>query len=151
MTDMRLHLEDLAYDASRCNTGYTVGGILYVTIGDTAFPCEEWYDTVFTDLKSWIPGILSFGSNHTDVCLLPFMDGPCQIKLSRDRDGKILVSCIRKNHAEMQNAEIDFPSFLKSVAKSAGEYDRFLYINRSASLFHNEIADIKALLSTCAL
>lgn len=149
MIEMRLHMEDLAYDASRCNMGYTVGGILYITIGDTAFPSEEWYDIVFTDLKSWIPGILSFGRNHTDSCLLPFMDGPCQIKLLRDSHGKILASCIRNNYAQMQNIEIDFLSFVNSVAKCAREYDRFLYINGSTSLFRNEIEGLKALLSTC--
>ena len=120
MTDMRLHLENLAYDASRCNAGYTVGGILYVTVGDTAFPCEEWYDIVFTDLKFWIPRIISFGSNHADTCLLPFMDGSCQIRLLRDSDGKIFVGCIRNNHTEIQSIQIDFPSFLKSVENAHG-------------------------------
>ena len=148
MTDMRLHLEDLVYDASRSNTGYTVGGNFYVTIDDTAFPGEEWYDTVFTDLKSWIPGLISFGSNHTDSCLLSFMDGPCQIRLLRRKDGKIVVSCIRDNHTEIHNAEIHFPSFLKSEAKCTREYDRFLFTNGSASMFHAEISGIKAMLST---
>ncbi len=151
MTDMRLHLEDLDYDASRCNAGYTVGGIFYVTVGNTAFPCDEWYDIVFTDLKTWIPRIISFGSNHTDTCLLPFMDGSCQIRLFRDSDGQILVSCIRDHHAEIQNLPIDFLTFLKSVSKCAREYDRILYINGSTSLFRNEIAGLKALLSACAV
>lgn len=147
MTDMRLHLEGLTYDASRFHSGYTVGGILYVTIGDTPFPGEQWYDIPFTDLKIWIPRILSFGRNHTDSCQLSFMDGPCQIRLLRHDDGKICVSCLRDQHIEIQNAEIDFPSFLNSVAKCAREYDRFLYINGSSSLFHDEISAIKALLS----
>lgn len=146
MTEMCLHLDGLSFDASRCNAGYTVGGILFVTIGDTAFPCEEWYDLVFIDLKSWIPSILSFGSNHTNSCLLSFMDGPYQIKLLRSIDNKVLASCIPNHHTEIQNKEIDFLSFLKSVAKCVREYDRFLHINGSNSLFREEIAGITALL-----
>lgn len=73
---MLLHLDDLEFGGSK-------GGRIWLTIGETAFPEEGWYDLPGVLLEQWMPGLESFFLGNTDSCELHFMDGPYKVCLNR--------------------------------------------------------------------
>ncbi len=143
---MRLYLDDLQFAADRPNQGFSVGGTLYVSLVDTYFPGENWYDMVWLDLKNWIPGLVSFGLGHADSCILAFMDGPYTIRLERANDGAVLVNCLRDSVSVVPKLEIDFNQFIRSVVNCCGKYDRFLMENGKNAQFLDEIKRLKIIL-----
>ncbi len=143
---MRLYLDDLQFAADRPNYGFSVGGTLLVSVADTYFPSENWYDMVWLDLKSWIPGLISFGLGHTDSCVLAFMDGPYVIRLERTNDHVIQANCLRDSASVIPKLEIDFRYFIRSVVNCCGKYDRFLMENGKTAQFLEEIRIMKTIL-----
>ena len=133
---MLLRLEEL-------NESLT-GGVLYVTIGGTAFPEEGWYDRVAVDLEKWIPAILSFARGHADSCVLQFMDGPCQLRLER-QGSTVTASCQWDHHVTIPPVGIEFPAFLQSVCKCIRYYQRSLYEGGKPLEFQEELTALKAL------
>lgn len=145
MESIRLHIDEIDYDAARISAGFSSGAIIYVMIGTTEFPGEQWYDMVFTDLKTWLPGLISFGRNHTDFCVLSFMDGPFQIRFTRQNNGATFVSCMRNNEPMIQEIEVDFSEFLESVIKCVRKYDRFMYEKGHPQQFVDELSKLIAI------
>ena len=133
---MLLHLEEL-------NEALT-GGVLYVTIGETAFPEEGWYDRVAGDLANWIPAICSFARGYADSCVLQFMDGPCQLRLER-QGSTVTASCLWDHHVKIPPVGIEFPAFLRSVCKCIRYYQRSLYECGKPLEFQEELTALKAL------
>ena len=133
MENMNLHLEQIDFRGNN-----SVGGILYMTIGTGFFPEERWYDMVSSDLDNWMPRLVSFAQAHTDSCVLPFMDGPCEARLAREAGGAVRVSCFWSAKAVIPPTEIDFRQFLDSVVKCVRQYDRVLYENGLECRFQRE-------------
>ena len=131
---MLLHLEELNESLS--------GGALYVTIGETAFPEEGWYDRVAADLENWVPAICSFARGHADVCVLQFMDGPCQLRLER-QESTVTASCLWDHHVRGLPVQIDFPAFLQSVCKCIRYYQRSLFECGKPLEFQEELSALK--------
>lgn len=146
MDEMLLHMDSLDFDSGRASEGFSVGGIIYVTIGDLCFPEARWYDMVYADLKSWLPRLISFAYNHTNTCVFEFMDGPYQLKLFRHTDNIITVTCLEGKKLLIAQTEIDFQTFLKSTAQCVRMYDRTLYENKKHMLFANELKDLRSIL-----
>lgn len=144
---MELHLSQLEFDRDHQSTGFCIGGGLWLSFGDASFPEENWYDMVYTVLKYWLPGLCSFARNHTDTCVLEFMDGPYSVHMRRIC-GRICASCLRDHVAVISDRELDFPVFLKSVLHACRQYDRFLYENGEKQLFSSEIIELKRILDT---
>ena len=142
---MELKLHDLQFDSQR--PGCCLGGLLYISIGDAFFPAENWYDMPFLDLQTWLPRLISFGSNHTDSCELPFMDGPYTARLSRLPDGSITVSCF-DDHRLVPQKKVVLYVFFRSVITCLRKYDRFLFENGRENRFLMEIKQLKTLLDT---
>ena len=146
MEIMTLHIDEIDIDVLRPNAGYSIGGTIYVTIGDAFFPEDQWYDLVYTDLKIWLPGLISFACNHTDSCILNFMDGPYCIRLLRQADGRVSATCLCDNTVQMPKAVIEFSAFIKSVSKSVRKYERMLYKNGLPTQFADELVQLRSIL-----
>ena len=144
---MELILNAIDYDENRPMDGFSSGGELYV-VTDVFFPGEHWYDCVYLDLKTWLPNLISFGSNHTDTCFLNFMDGPYSIRLKRLSEGAVHADFIREQTVQAVSENIDLGMFLKSVLSCCRKYDRFLHENGKENLFQEEIKTLMKLLDT---
>lgn len=145
METMILHMDQIDFNDSRISKGFSTGGTLYVSVGDTFFPEESWYDMIWEDLHTWLPGIISFAGNHTDSCVLDFMDGPYQVKFMRRGDGSVGVICSR-NQTEEISCDIDFPIFARSVIQCLRKYDRMLFENGKPLTFSEECRKLKSLI-----
>ena len=121
-----LHLDQI--DTNTLTNHSNVGGNIYLQIGQAYFPEENWYDMVSLLLEQWIPAILSFSKNHTNVCKLTFYDGPCYAVLCRNADDRITVKCIYDQKTVTEETVIDFPLFLKSVVKAGNKFCRLLHL-----------------------
>lgn len=136
---MILHLDDIThYDSN------STGGTLYVSYGDSFFPEESWYDLVSVDLKRWMPALISFGANHSDMCNLEFMDGPYCIRLMRQENNKVVAKFYDSNKL-IDQTEVDILSFLASVTACCRKFDRSLYENGYDSQFSEEIRSLKGI------
>ena len=141
MEYLRVHLDSIQIYPS--NTLDRVGGTIYFTIGDTCFPEEGWYDLISEDFPNWLPKIVSFARNHTDICELCFMDGPAKVRLLRFDSVNISVTCIYNNEISVSQTDFDPVVFYKSIVNALGKYNRFLHENGVAPQFTNEIAALK--------
>ena len=148
MDHLALHIDRVDFDTTRVAEGFSAGGIIYVTIGDSIFPGDQWYDKVYTDLKTWLPNLLSFGNRHTDSCILQFMDGPCQIKLVRHVDDTVWVQAVWNHQVEISSTNIDFTGFIESVLKCVRKYERLLFEIDLPVQFDKEILQLRELLKT---
>ena len=144
---MELILDSLDYAEDRPQSGFSSGGELHFALGNAYFPGEHWYDCVYQNLITWLPGLISFGSNHTDSCGLSFMDGPYTARLSRLPDGSITVFCFY-DHRLVTEKKISFVDFLRSVTACLRKYDRFLFEHGKETRFSKEIKQLKNLLDT---
>ena len=135
METMLLHMEDPD----------DTGGVLYVTVGDTAFPEEGWYDLVDVDLENWLPGLLSFARGHADSCILQFMDAPAAVRLTRHNES-IFSVCLWNHKPQIMQTEIDFPAFLDSVAKCLRRYNRVMHQQGKLPRFESELSIIRKLI-----
>ncbi len=145
---MEMILQPIEFAENRPQSGYSIGGELYFSVGDGYFPAERWYDCVYLDLNTWLPRLISFGSNHTDTCELSFMDGPYTIRLNRRENGSVSADFYRGQKAIGSEQNVDLRKLLKSVLSACRKYDRFLYENRKMSAFHEEIKLLMKLLDT---
>ena len=132
---MELILNRIDYAECRRLDGYSSGGDLYFSIADGFFPAEHWYDCAFLDLKTWIPRLISFGSNHSDRCEFSFMDGPYTLRLVRLEDGSICAHCFRDHYPVISQQNVDLRTLLKSALSCCRKYDRFLYENGKTNVF----------------
>ena len=123
---MILHLDQI--DRNTSINDSNVGGSIYFQIGQAYFPEENWYDMASLLLEHWIPAILSFSKNHTNVCKLTFYDGPCYAVLCRNADDRITVKCLYDQKIVIEETFIDFPVFLKSVVKAGNKFCRLLHL-----------------------
>ena len=123
---MILHLDQI--DTNTLTNHSNVGGNIYLQIGQAYFPEENWYDMVSLLLEQWIPAILSFSKNHTNVCKLTFYDGPCYAVLCRNADDRITVKCLYDQKIVIEETVIDFTVFLKSVVKAGNKFCRLLHL-----------------------
>lgn len=145
---MELILNRIDYAESLCLDGYSSGGNLFFSVADEFFPAEHWYDCAFLDLKTWLPRLISFGSNHTDRCEFSFMDGPYTLHLDRRKDGSICAHCFRDHDLIIFQQKVDLRTLLKSTLSCCRKYDRFLYENGKANVFQEEIKTLMKLLDT---
>ena len=121
------------------------GGVLYVTVGDTAFPEDGWYDLVHIDLQNWLPGLLSFARGHADSCTLQFMDAPAAVRVTR-QNGIVCAVCLCDHKPQIAQTEIDFPAFLDSVAKCLRRYNRVMHQQGKLPRFESELSIIRKLI-----
>lgn len=147
MEKMTLHLGAIDCDVNRVTSGNTIGGILFITIGSTYFPEENWYDMVSVDFENWIPRLISFAQNHTDSCVLDFMDGPGKVKILRLTDGIVTAACIWDHKTQIQEVEIDFYEFLDSISTCVRKFNRILYENNLPGQHMKELVLIKNIMS----
>lgn len=125
----------------------SVGGFIYVTLGGWFFPEEQWYDLISADLESWLPNLTSFSQEHSDYCVLQFVDGPCCIKLKRDCNGTVSAACFWNSKNEIPWTEIDFLAFLVSVVKCVNTYCKLLFMQGENTRFEDDILKLKPYLS----
>lgn len=123
METMILNLEKVDFEMPRVNKAFPIGGVIYVSLGELCFPAEKWHDLISVDLERWLTGLISFSLNHTDTCMLPFMDGPYAIKIQREENGAIVADCLWDSKVVLRKI-IDFVGFLKSVLKCVRRYNR---------------------------
>ena len=121
MEQLQLYLDDLKQTVSG------VDGVLCFTAEDLYFPCEDWREPVSVVLERWIPSFLSFVQDHTDGCLLEFMDGPYCMKLSRIDSGAVTVSFFRDSCKTGKGMTVDPAELIRSVRSALRTYDRTLY------------------------
>jgi hypothetical protein len=145
---VELILNSIDFAENRHLDGYSSGGELYFAVDDGFFPAEHWYDCAYTDLKIWLPRLISFGSNHTDSCELSFMDGPYTIRLHRREDGAVSGSFYRAQKLIGSEQNVDMRRLLKSALSACRKYDRFLYENGKINAFREEIKILMKLLDT---
>lgn len=143
---MELIVDNLRFasDPTKC----CLDGEVYVSIGEVFFPMEQWFDMVGHDLRNWLPDLISFCRNHSDTCLLSFMDGPYAIKLTRRNDGDIFAVCMRDNLPAIQHKKVDLSKLIRSVVACCHKYDRFLHQNGKTNQFTREIRILKSILDT---
>lgn len=118
---MLLHLDELEFGGSK-------GGRIWLTIGDTAFPEEGWYDLPGVLLEQWMPGLESCFLGNTDSCELCFMDGPYKVRLNR-AEARVSVVCLEQNRVTIPETGIDLDAFRDSVKKSVRYYERMKYLS----------------------
>ena len=106
----------------------SIGGRIYLQIGEQFFPEEQWYDCASVLLDHWIPLITSFLHGSTQSCKLAFMDGPCHVLLRRLSDSSVAVDCFYDQKKVLSDAVIDPILFADSVAKAANRYCRLLHL-----------------------
>lgn len=121
---MLLHLDQIDTNFST-NNPY-IGGAVYLQIGQSYFPEENWYDIASLILEQWIPLIHSFANNSTDVCKLTFYDGPCYAVIRRNPNSAITVKCVYNQKNMIEETVIDFSLFLNSVIKAGNHFCRLL-------------------------
>ena len=143
---MEMILNHIEFAENRPLDGYSIGGELYFSVGDSYFPVEHWYDFAFRDLKTWMPGLISFGSNHTDSCEFSFMDGPYTIGLTRRGDGVVRAEFLRNHIVVDSEQDVDMHTLLESALSCCRIYDRFLYDNGAPNQFTDEIRMLKTIL-----
>lgn len=144
--EMRLNIID--FTEKRPLDGYSIGGEIYFVVENGFFPAENWYDTAFLDLKAWLPGLISFGSNHTDCCELSFMDGPYAIRLNRGTNGCICAEFFRDRKIIGSEQNVDLQVLIRSALSCCRKYDRFLFENGKPHQFTDECRILKTLLDT---
>ncbi len=145
---MELILNSIDFAENRPSDGFSSGGELYFAVGEGFFPSEHWYDCAWLDLKTWLPRLISFGSNHTDSCELSFLDGPYVLRLIRREDGSICADFLR-NQKRIDSAQnVNLPALLKSALSCCRKYDRFLHENGKDTQFQGEIKTLITLLDT---
>lgn len=105
---MRLFLDEMDFHCVN-----SVGGELYLSIGDAFFPEDKWYDMAAVDFENWLPALLSFAQGHTDSCVLCFMDGPYKAKLIRHVSGTVTVTCLRDSVVTIPQTEINLSDFFE--------------------------------------
>lgn len=145
---MELTLNSIDFAENRPSDGYSSGGELYFAVGDGFFPSEHWYDCAYLDLKTWLPRLISFGSNHTDRCELPFMDGSYAVRLIRNNDRIIHADFMSNANIIISQQDADISLLLKSALSCFRKYDRFLYENGKSNRFREEIKTLIKLLDT---
>ena len=145
---MEMILNSIDFAEKRPQNGYSSGGELYIAVGDEFFPAEYWYDCAYMDLKTWLPRLISFGSNHTDSCEFVFMDGPHTLRLRRQVDGVIRADYLQDHSCIYSEQNVDLRILLKSALSCCRKYDRFLYEKGKDNLFQEEIQIIITLLDT---
>ena len=118
-----------------------------MALAEGFFPEENWYDMAYHDLKNWSSALISFARNHTDSCVLSFMDGSYSLRLLR-RESDIFAVGYRENRDVTGEFRVEIAEFLHSVARCCRAYDRFLYQNGKNSLFSEEIRNFKMLFDT---
>ena len=135
---MKLHLDDIRIrnDSER---GLFIDGCIYVSINDVYFPSDHWFDLVSVDLEHWIPDLISFSNEHTDIINFRFMDGPFQIRLSRSNDGAVRANLLEYQKLIM-TANIDFSEFLRSVVKCLNKLGTVMYHSDQKKSYSLEIA-----------
>ena len=117
---MLLHLEDL-------DAGTSMGGRIWLTVGEDAFPDEGWYDLPGILLEAWLPALRSFADGHTDSCKLTFMDGPYAVRLVRNETA-VDVRCMEHGKCVLDREGIDLPGFRDSVQRCVRTYKRIKYL-----------------------
>ena len=106
----------------------SIGGRIYLQIGDQFFPEEQWYDCASVLLDHWIPLITSFLHGSTQSCKLAFMDGPCHVLLRRLSDSSVAVDCFYDQKKVLSDAVIDPILFADSLVKAGNRYCRLLHL-----------------------
>ena len=106
----------------------SIGGRIYLQIGDQFFPEEQWYDCASVLLDHWIPLITSFLHGSTHSCKLAFMDGPCHVLLRRLSDSSVAVDCFYDQKKVLSDAVIDPILFADSLVKAGNRYCRLLHL-----------------------
>lgn len=144
MECLRMHLDSI--QIYQDTTLDRIGGTIYFSIGDTYFPDEGWYDLVSEDFLRWLPDLISFAFNHTDSCILYFMDGPAQVKYSR-RNGTVTAVCMYDGCVKVPETEIDMTEWNKSVLNSIKKYNRLLHEQGLPPQFANERKLLKEAIS----
>lgn len=122
---MILHLDRIDDPVSAEKS--TVGGNVYLQIGDAYFPEENWYDIASLIFENWFPALCSFLHGSTDFCKLTFWDGPCYVKLHRDSDLRITAECVYDNDRVIAETAIDFLAFVRSAIKAGNKFCRLLH------------------------
>ena len=122
---MLLHLKDI--DGNALPEHMSIGGTVYLQIGDSYFPEENWYDRVDLIFTHWVAELHSFYHGSTDYCQLMFWDGPCRARLMRSADCIVTVQCVYDQKIVIGETEIDQGCFIRSVVKAGNRYLRLLH------------------------
>lgn len=145
---MEMLIGSIDFAENRRLSGYSSGGEIYFSVGERFFPAEHWYDTAFLDLKTWLPGLISFGSDHTDSCVLSFMDGPYTIWINRGENGCICSDFFRDRKIICSEQNVDLQVLIRSALSCCRKYDRFLFENGKPHQFTDECRILKTILDT---
>ena len=105
----------------------TIGGTVYLQIGDAYFPEENWYDRVDLIFTHWVSDLHSFFHGSTDSCKLMLWDGPCYARLKRSADCVVTVQCIYDQKTVIGETLIDLDCFIRSIIKAGNQYLRLLH------------------------
>jgi hypothetical protein len=79
MTDARIVVEP---NSTRLGHKGPVTGVVWLAIGDTAFPSRDWHDFVVVVLEWWTYAVLQLLRGISKHEVIHFMEGPYLVELS---------------------------------------------------------------------
>lgn len=94
----------------------------FVRIDGSSFPADSWDDFVVPILIAWVKELRDFVTYGQASVILRFMDGPYFIRLTRQPDSTVLLTCSRERieHSEdILTGYVDTVSFLASIIEAA--------------------------------
>ena len=95
-----------------------VAGVIYAEIDGVPFPERQWSDSVVVVLLLWIEALNELAAGSRDHLILPFMDAPLHLGLTRTL-ADVHVSAVDSRRADVIVAEMN--DDLESIHGTAQE------------------------------
>ena len=95
-----------------------VAGAICAEIDGVPFPERQWSESVVVVLLMWIEALNELAAGSRDHLILPFMDGPYHLELTRTLAG-VHVSAVDSRRADVIVAEMN--DDLESIHRTARE------------------------------
>ena len=124
-----------------------VSGPIWLEVGGVSFPSFEWVDFPVLILGFWLTNIRSLTLGQSNMCECPFMDGPYQFNLSREKGqlGLTLVERrVAKDHVFLTTT-VD-PDLLLEQISNAGEL--VVEMCEGKAWVDNDLITLKTLVTT---
>lgn len=106
--------------------------VIYVKIGETCFPGNQWQDATSSVLQMWIDEMIRLLYGGVDSIDLPFMDGDYCIRLVRQDTKQAIVSFIAPCEQIVLTEVVDLIYFARQLLSAASKIQNFYSAFRSS-------------------
>ena len=115
MDEIQINLAEVDIDENSDDCQVAAWGEIYLTIGKTSFPFENWTDVVSSVLDMWTENIIDFVRKKKTQCTLFFMDGPYNVRVYARKNNYITLICRDDYGNVFVRSVVELATFLEKI------------------------------------